>query len=195
MKTKHPDDSGRQFWSIVVNGFREGPFAEMWFKWMEWSLVTGGIYAVGAAVNSPLVSDVVKGIGWFSGIALMQHAIFKIESTATHLASFVQPQEKWIRWLIIAFLGSASVIVLFMVAYTFQAAVDQSGVLRKRRVVKQHYAQDRQIRICLRRLFNCLVGQWNYHAWVKEPTTQEFTNAIGARPQYGLRSIYAQGFK
>lgn len=126
MSSSSQDDSGREFWSRIVNGFREGQFAEIWFKWMEWALITGAIYALAVGAENPWV----RFVGWLSSIALMQHAIFRIESTARRLAWFVRPKQKVIRWIVVAFLAAASLCFLFLVAYTFQSAINKSGVLQ-----------------------------------------------------------------
>jgi hypothetical protein len=128
MTTPIPDyvTPGKRFWLTIINGFREGPFAEMWFTWMEWALVTGAIHAIGVAANSELV----KLIAWFSGITAMQYAINKIENATAHLETFVQPKRRWIRWLVKIPLYAAALGILFLVAYAFQIAVEQAGVIK-----------------------------------------------------------------
>jgi hypothetical protein len=131
MNTPYPDDSddfGRQFWLFVVDGFRKGHLAEVWFKWMEWALITGGIYAVGVAAKSQLL--IIVGV--LSGYIAMQHAIYRFEETAKHLASFVQPKQRLIRYVIIGLLSLVALGILVLVSYTFQMAIEQSEVLKQR---------------------------------------------------------------
>src|SRR3989344_8529084 len=100
-----------KWWAKFYLGMFDGSVGEVWFRWVEWVLVTGALYAAGNIAKSPALT----GFAYFSGVLTFFYALDKIEiaskSFATNATKF-QPLFRItaILILIIAQLGAVLAI-------------------------------------------------------------------------------------
>lgn len=97
---KNPDIAGifELLWS--------NSFAESWFRWVEWLLVTSGLYALGKFADSPLL----ELMAYVSGAITFWYALHKLDSTFSRLARLTRSLRVWLQI-------AASLVLLVVMAF------------------------------------------------------------------------------
>lgn len=68
-------NSNKNKWSDLYLSFFNGVFAETWFKWTGWLLITAALYALGKSGNS----QTIIYFSCFSGLLTLLYALNKLE--------------------------------------------------------------------------------------------------------------------
>lgn len=105
------------FFDFLI-GVKRGSYAEAWFKWAEWILVTAGVYVLGVETQMwP-----VKILAYISGTLLFFHFWYRVEAQLDRVVETTQSQRLWLRILVAAGMLIAA-LVLFTLILALQAAL------------------------------------------------------------------------
>ena len=82
--------------SLSLSAFADGTAAEAWFKWVEWLLLTGALYAIASARDSLLFLV----LAYVSGGLLVFAVGSRLDSFTESLTGRITHPKSWLRALI-----------------------------------------------------------------------------------------------
>jgi hypothetical protein len=109
---------GELIFDLLI-GIKRGSFADLWFRWAEWILVTAGLYVLGVKAGSwP-----VKLFAYVSAALLFFHVWYRLEGQADRVMAASHGMTLRLRYCLLAGVMTVMLTALIIVAKAIQAAV------------------------------------------------------------------------
>jgi hypothetical protein len=94
----------------------DGTFAEPWFTWLGWVLITGALYAVGEAAKSV----VFHGLAYFSAGLVLLYALTKINAFVGAIATKSHTLSGLVSWILMGL----AIVLQFVFAITLSKVIN-----------------------------------------------------------------------